>query len=58
MPKFGKDLCLSYDKDVVEILMEKRQKMWKYVENASFMTLNEKREAFGLQPLPGGDKLG
>ncbi|WP_341811665.1 hypothetical protein [Wolbachia endosymbiont (group A) of Conops quadrifasciatus] len=38
--------------------MEKRQKLWKYVENASFMTLNEKREAFGLPPLPGGDELG
>ncbi len=57
VPKFGKDLCLSYDKDAIEILMEKRQKMWKYVQNASFMTLNEKREAFGLPPLPGGDKL-
>ncbi|QOD38593.1 phage portal protein [Candidatus Wolbachia massiliensis] len=56
-PKFGEDLCLSYDKDAIEILMEKRQKLWKYVENASFMTLNEKREAFGLPPLPGGDEL-
>jgi len=57
VPKFGQDLCLSYDKDAIEILMEKRQKLWKYVENASFMTLNEKREAFGLPPLPSGDKL-
>ncbi|WCR58704.1 MAG: hypothetical protein PG978_000118 [Wolbachia endosymbiont of Ctenocephalides felis wCfeF] len=57
-PRFGEDLCLSYDKDAIEILMEKRQKLWKYVENASFMTLNEKREAFGLPPLPGGDGLG
>ncbi len=56
-PRFGEDLCLSYDKDAIEILMEKRQKLWKYVENASFMTLNEKREAFGLPPLPGGDEL-
>ncbi|WP_338406132.1 MULTISPECIES: phage portal protein [unclassified Wolbachia] len=58
IPRFGEDLCLSYDKDAIEILMEKRQKLWKYVENASFMTLNEKREAFGLPPLPGGDELG
>ena len=57
VPKFGHDLCLSYDKDAIEILMEKRQKLWKYVENASFMTLHEKREAFGLPPLPNGDKL-
>ncbi len=57
-PKFGEDLCLSYDKDAIEILMEKRQKLWKYLENASFMTLNEKREAFGLPPLPGGGELG
>jgi len=56
-PRFGEDLCLSYDKDAIEILMEKRQKLWKYVENASFMTLNEKREAFGLPPQPGGDEL-
>ncbi|WCR53488.1 MAG: hypothetical protein PG981_000510 [Wolbachia endosymbiont of Ctenocephalides orientis wCori] len=57
VPKFGTDLCLSYDKDSIEILMEKRQKLWKYVEKASFMTLNEKREAFGLHPLPDGDEL-
>lgn len=57
VPKFGQDLCLSYDKDAIEVLMEKRQKLWRYVENASFMTLNEKREAFGLPPLPGGDEL-
>ncbi|MDN5248100.1 PREDICTED: uncharacterized protein RBE_0759-like [Rhagoletis zephyria] len=55
VPKFGQDLRLSYDKDAIEILMEKRQKLWKYVENASFMTLNEKREAFGLPPLPNGE---
>ncbi|KLT21662.1 phage portal protein, HK97 family [Wolbachia endosymbiont of Armadillidium vulgare str. wVulC] len=29
----------------------------KDVENANFMTLNEKREAFGLPPLQDGDKL-
>lgn len=57
VPKFGTDLCLSYDKDSIEILMEKRQKLWKYVEKASFMTLNEKREAFGLPPMQGGDEL-
>ncbi|QIT36368.1 hK97 family phage portal protein [Wolbachia endosymbiont of Brugia pahangi] len=38
-------------------LIEKRQKLWKHVENASFMMLNEKREALGLSPLPGGDRL-
>lgn len=57
VPKFGNDLCLSYDKDAIEILIEKRQKLWQYVQNASFMTLNEKREAFGLPKIPGGDVI-
>ncbi len=57
VPKFGNDLCLSYDKDAIEILIEKRQKLWQYVQNASFMTINEKREAFGLPKMPDGDTL-
>lgn len=56
LAKFGQDLCLSYDKDAIEILMEKRQKLWRYVETASFMTLNAKREAFSLPSLPGCDE--
>ena len=57
VPYFGDNLLLSYDKDEIPILHEKREKMWKYVENANFMTINEKRAAFGLKPIDGGNKI-
>lgn len=56
-PYFGTNLQLAYDKDALEVLAVKREKLWSYVENASFMTINEKREAFGLPPIQEGDIL-
>ncbi|MEH0830975.1 phage portal protein [Anaplasma bovis] len=55
IPKFGANLFLSYDKESISALSEKRQKLWQYVQNSTFMTLNEKRTAFGLPPVEGGD---
>jgi HK97 family phage portal protein len=50
-PQFGDDLELGYDKDAIEVLLQKRQKIWQYIENASFLTTNEKREVFGYSPI-------
>ncbi|QGR02110.1 phage portal protein [Ehrlichia ruminantium] len=56
-PKFGNNIFLSYDKDSISVLTEKRKQLWQYVENANFMTINEKRAAFGLPPLDNGNIL-
>lgn len=57
VPCFGPDLQLTYNKDSIEVLTLKREKLWRYVENANFMTVNEKREAFGLRALADGNAL-
>lgn len=53
-PQFGSDLELDYDRDSIEVLLQKRQKIWQYIENASFLTDDEKREIFGYSPLSEG----
>ncbi|MGN7678414.1 MAG: phage portal protein [Anaplasma sp.] len=57
VPRFDGNLFLSYDKESISILTEKRQRLWQYVQNATFMTINEKRASFGLPPIEGGDVL-
>ncbi|WP_070258688.1 phage portal protein [Anaplasma phagocytophilum] len=57
VPCFGNNLFLSYDKESISALTEKRQRLWQYVQNASFMTINEKRSAFGLHPIEEGNTI-
>ncbi|MGL5720401.1 MAG: phage portal protein, partial [Alphaproteobacteria bacterium] len=57
-PKFGKNLRLSYDPDSIPALALRREATWAKVNNADFLTLNEKRHALGYAPLEGGDSLG
>lgn len=51
VPKFGKDLRLSYDPDEIPALAPRRDATWKKVNDAAFLTLNEKRQALGYAPL-------
>jgi len=51
VPDFGKDLKLTFNKDEINVLAQKREKLWQYVENASFITKNEKRQMFGFSPI-------
>ncbi|MCU7611194.1 phage portal protein [Anaplasma capra] len=57
VPKYGSNMFLSYDKESISVLTEKRQRLWQYVQNATFMTINEKRSLFGLPPINGGNSL-
>lgn len=57
VPHFGEDLELDYDRDSIQILSQKREKVWEYVEKASFLTINEKRQMFGYSPIEGGDEI-
>ena len=54
---FGEGLKLGYNKDDLEVISSKREKMWNYVEKSSFMTVNEKRKFFGLPTIAGKDNI-
>jgi HK97 family phage portal protein len=56
-PQFGGDVAIDYDTDGIEALSPRREKTWQRVTAADFMTVNEKRAALGLPPLPGGEAL-
>ncbi len=56
MPKFG-DYTLDYDKDSISALQPRRDEKWKQVQDADFLTINEKREALGFEHVDGGDEI-
>jgi len=56
-PRFGASLRIGFDADAVEALAETRQAMWAKLNEASFLTVNEKRAAAGYSPVEGGDAL-
>ena len=45
------------DADRIDALAADRTATWTRVANATFLTLNEKREATGYAPVDGGDRL-
>jgi HK97 family phage portal protein len=56
-PFFGQNLRLGYDHDSIAALSPKREAAWEKVCTASFLTINEKRQAVGYSPIAGGDYL-
>lgn len=54
-PAFGASLSLGFDTDAVEALSVEREALWQRLEQASFLTVNEKRAAVGYGPLPQDD---
>jgi len=57
VPMFGEDLYLDVDLDEIVALEPKREAKWERVQNATFLTLNEKREILGFEPIDGGDTI-
>lgn len=57
VPMFDKtnSICLEYDKDDIEALQIDRKEKFDMVNNASYLTQNEKREATGYEPKEGWD---
>ncbi len=53
-PKYGDGLRLWFDADQVDGLSGERDALWDRVNNASFLTEDEKREAVGYQPRANG----
>ncbi len=56
-PYFGENLRLTYDSDSIPALSPRREAIWAKISEANFLTINEKRQAVGYSPLPGGDTL-
>ncbi|WP_232214988.1 phage portal protein [Neorickettsia helminthoeca] len=56
-PVFGDNLELAYEKDGIEALSKKRGRLWDYIENASFLTVNEKRQVFGYSTIEDEDVI-
>lgn len=56
-PAFEEGLCLGYNTDAIPALAPRREAVWSKVASAPFLTLNEKRQAVGYGPLPGGDTI-
>lgn len=56
-PRYGRDVQLGYDTDAIPALSPKREIVWGKIAKAHFLTLNEKRQAIGYPPLPGGDRF-
>ncbi len=57
VPFFGENLSLEYDTESVPALAPKREALWGKIEQASFLTVNEKRELVGYPPLPEGNSF-
>ncbi|MDB5734457.1 MAG: phage portal protein [Alphaproteobacteria bacterium] len=56
-PRFGEGLRVGFDADAVDALAQARQGVWQALNDAAFLTMNEKRAAAGYSPLEGGDVL-
>lgn len=56
---FGSDdsSFLDYDLDQVPAFEEKRDRMWKRAQTATFISENEKREMVGFETMPGLDVI-
>ena len=50
-PLFGEDLTLAFDLDEVPALVSRRHVLWDKVSLSDFLTVDEKREAVGYEPL-------
>jgi HK97 family phage portal protein len=57
VPMFDKGLRLDIDADEISALVPRREKLWAKVNDATVLTLNEKRQALGYAPVAGGDTL-
>jgi hypothetical protein len=56
-PLFGDDLFLWYDEEMIPALEPLRKAKGERINAASYMTINEKRSAMGLDDVEGGDVI-
>lgn len=56
-PRFGEGLVLDIDLDEIPALTLRRERTWARLQDAEFLTVNEKRENVGLPPRADGDAI-
>lgn len=56
-PSLGPRFKIDYDRDDIEALQEDRTARWQRVQQADFLTINEKRKELGYKPVDGGDAV-
>jgi HK97 family phage portal protein len=56
-PAYGDQLAFSYDADQIPALGCRRERLWGRIQEATFLTVNEKRAALGYSPLREGGLL-
>jgi hypothetical protein len=54
---FGQGLMIEPDVDDLPAFSDERAALWQRVQSADFLTVNEKRQAVGMKPTPGGDVI-
>ena len=57
VPMFGEGIHLEYNVNDISGLSSRREKIWTRIENASFLSINEKRQMVGLSPIKGCDSV-
>jgi len=55
-PMFGGDHRLAHDLDEIPALAPRRRLKWQQIQQADFLTLNEKRQALGYAAIHSGDE--
>ncbi|MGI9392669.1 MAG: phage portal protein, partial [Parvibaculales bacterium] len=53
-PCYGKNIRLWFDANKIEALSEERERLWRRIQRADFLTEEEKRRAVGYSPSPQG----
>ena len=53
----GALIVIDFDRDSISALNQKQERLWSKINEASFLTINEKRELVGLKPLKDGDQF-
>jgi HK97 family phage portal protein len=56
-PLFGDDLVLWYDEDAIPAMEPRRKEKAERINAATYMTINEKRRAMGMDDVGGGDVI-
>jgi phage portal protein BeeE len=57
LPSFENGLRFRYAIDSIPALVARREGVWERLNQADFLTINEKRRAVGYPPVSGGDMI-
>lgn len=57
VPLFGDGLTLKHDIDAIPAIADKRREMWTMADNSQDLTVNERREIKGYEPVEGGESV-